>query len=114
VGAIARQVSKQATLGFQDAVRAESRKKDPDSENGDGQVLAALGETADTTLLATPWVLWGLLVLVLAAFGLSGYLLIQRRRDRRKTLAASEAIAIEDAGSASEVRDRIQRALAKS
>lgn len=82
-GAIARQVSKQAALGFQDAVRLESKKQDPDSEGGDGDVLAALGETADATLQVTPWLLWTLVAVVVGALGLSGYLLIQRRRDRR-------------------------------
>lgn len=110
VGAIARQVSKQATLGFQDAVRMEA--SDPPAKQGEGEVLAALGETADATLSATPWLLWGLAALVFAACALAAYLLIQRRRDQQKARLVSAALdEAAEGSSAAEIRARVRRAL---
>lgn len=112
IGAMAREIGKEATLGFQDAVRVASRKADPRGENGDGEVLAAVGETADTTLKAAPWVLWGLLALLAGAFGLSAYLLVQRRRERRRVQAVSLALEGLASTDSAETRARIERALA--
>jgi hypothetical protein len=110
-GAIAREIGKQGTLGFQDAVRLES-KKEQLSEAGDGEVLAAVGETADATLHAAPWIFWGLVALVLGTLGLSGYLLIQHRRDHRKARAVSDALGeLDEGSSAAELRTRVRRAL---
>jgi hypothetical protein len=114
LGAIAREVSKEATLGFQDAVRIESREQKREAKD-DGEVLAALGETADATLNAAPWLLWSLLVLVLASLGLGGYLLVQHRRDHRKVRAVSEALSsLDHASSGAHVRAAVGRALGQT
>jgi hypothetical protein len=90
MGALARRLSEQATLGFQDAVRSASKKED--AESGEGEVLAAVGETADAALTTAPWLLFGLVALVVGASGLSVYLIVQLRKDHRKTQALAAAL----------------------
>lgn len=111
LGALARQMSKEATLGFQDAVRIESNRHEVNPRKN-GEVLAALGETADATLDATPWLLWALVALVLASLGGGAYVLIRLERGQRELRAVSDALSrLDDSSTGSQVRAEVARAL---
>lgn len=112
-----RALSRDATLGFQDAVTASASHR---AATGDerGNVLAAVGEAADATLTLAPWVL---LALVLASVALALWLVLRARRRRRQRCAedrateaalASALHALESGEEASEVRARMERAVA--
>src|SRR5690606_37167164 len=117
VAEMARMAEREATLGEQDAVRISSAREEQGVES-QGQVLAAVGETADAVLGTSPWLLVVLALLLVAAVAAAVWLVLRARRrqaeQRRETEQAVTALssalrAAERGAPAEEIRSEVHR-----
>lgn len=118
VAEMARMAGREATLGVQDAVRISSARE-AQGVDGEGQVLAAVGETADALLGTSPWLLVLLGLLVVAAVVAVVWLVVRARRrqaeQRRETEQAVSALnsalhAAERGVPVEQIRSEVERA----
>src|SRR5690606_36010288 len=88
-GAIARSISREATLGFQDAVREAQQERDG-KVSAEADVLATVGDAAEATgsvLELWPWLIGA----VAAGVGCALGFFLARRRVRPAALSEHEA-----------------------
>lgn len=92
VGQMARMAGREATLGVQDAVQIAAEREERGAQ-ADGQVLAAVGESADALLGASPWLIVLVALLVVAAVaGIAWWAIRARRRQAQQRRETEQAI----------------------